>query len=37
LVLGLCTLVFVVLPCLIQAAEELQRPKHKDLRPKDLR
>jgi hypothetical protein len=29
---GLCRLT-----SLIQAAEELQRPKHKDLRPKDLR
>jgi hypothetical protein len=37
LVFDLCTLVFVVLQSLIQAAEEVQRPKYKDLRPRDLR
>ena len=37
LVFDLCTLVFHVLRSLIPAAEDVQRSKYKDLRPRDLR
>jgi hypothetical protein len=35
--LGFGSLVLVVLRGLIQAAEEVQKPKYKNLRPRDLR